>query len=234
MSLSRFAQRPTSAGLLVAAGLLLAAGSGCTGHSRLEFIPLSCRTVEPPPARTTALRAGRCYWWQDEYGQVWVAMEHENRSALGRYASFALRLSLVLDKLPAGRARDYTLTRRSFRGVFRSPTGESRFISTAGAATLQSPSGNRLRGSFRLLGQRQASRVLGDWGPPSSYLIQGTFEAVRDEVRGGRILADTESQGWGRQARSVLTTTGPATATSPATTRSADEAGSLDGDDCRE
>ena len=117
-------------------GLAVVGASGCTGGGRLEFIPLNYRAIDPPPVRTVPLHVHRCYWWTDDQQRVWIAMEHQQGTPLNRYGQFMLRLSLLLDKLPAGQARDYRLTTRSFRGVLRSAVSESRFTSAAGIAVL--------------------------------------------------------------------------------------------------
>jgi hypothetical protein len=41
--------------------------------------------------------------------------------------------------------------------------------------------------------------LLGGWARPSSHVMQGAFEAIRDEQRGRAIATATESQGWERE-----------------------------------
>ncbi len=184
--------------VLVAILVLCAAATGCNGHGRLELVPLNYRSIDPPAARVVRLDVDRCYWWSDESGQVWVAMETARRPLFGVFGEFVFQLSLVLERLPAGEGRNYTVARRELRALARFALTEGRFVSAAGIVALYREEHDRLRGSFRLLARREVSKLLGGWGRPSSYLMQGTFEAVHDEQRGRRIAAATESQGWQR------------------------------------
>lgn len=180
----------------------LAAGlAGCGGSGRIHIASLNYRAIDPPagPAPgVTTLDLERCYWWTDEKGQVCVSMEREVPSLLGRLARFTFQMSLVLEKPPAGRARDYSVAKRELRALARVGPAQSRFTSVAGIVALYREPGDRLRGSFRLLAAREVNGLLGGWSRPSGYLMTGTFVAVHDPRR-GRVIADaTEAFGWQR------------------------------------
>jgi hypothetical protein len=180
--------------VLPLAGLL-----GCAGGGHVEVAALNYREIDPPPARIARLSLDHCYWWTDDTGQVWVAMEATRRPLLGALGPFSFRLSLALEKLPAGKDRNYLVARRELRAVARFGVSEGRFVSTMGIVALYRDKGERLRGTFRLLTQRQVTGLLGGWGRPSNHLLLGSFTAVHDPVRGAEIATATESQGWDRE-----------------------------------
>lgn len=192
-------QRRSASWVFVAVLGLCVAAAGCRGSARVELASLNYRSIDPPPPRIARLDLDRCFWWDDENGQVCIAMETARRPLFGVFGEFVFQLSFVLEKPPAGESRNYTVARRELRALARFALSEGRFVSAAGIVALYREKNDRLRGSFRLLAHREVSRLLGGWGRPSSYLIQGTFEAVHDEQRGRRIAEATESQGWDRE-----------------------------------
>ncbi len=127
-------------------------------------------------------------------------MERDKPWMLG-LEHFVFQLSLSLEKPPAGRARNYLVSRRELRAVARFGPAESRFVSISGIVALYRKPHDRLRGSFRLQVAQQAQKLLGlgGWSRPRRYLTLGTFTAVHDEERGRRIAAETESFGWDRK-----------------------------------
>lgn len=175
--------------------------AGCgAGGARLDFAALDYRTIDPPAAKFTTLRPDRCYWWQEEHGRVVVAMQHYGPSLLfGKAGDFLFQLSLDLEGLPAGRARDYVVERRELRALARLGPAQVRFTSLRGIVALYRERNNRLRGTFRLLVARDVSQILGGWGRASNVLILGEFTAVCDAERGRAIRDATESQGWDRE-----------------------------------
>lgn len=180
---------------------LAAVLAGCGGSGRIHIASLNYRTIDPPagPAPgVVTLDLERCYWWTDERGQVWIAMERDVPSLLGRIGRFTFQMSLVLEEPPAGRARDYSVAKRELRALARVGPAQSRFTSVAGIVALYSEPGNRLRGSFRLLAAREVNGLLGGWSRPSGYLMTGTFVAVHDPQRGRVIAEATEAFGWQR------------------------------------
>ena len=171
---------------------------GCTGSGRLEFASLDFRTVDPPAPRVSPVSVQECYWWTDPDGQVWIAMQSRRTAFLIPKLRFHFQLSLALERLPAGRARNYKLGRRELRVRVRFGPWESRFSSQTGIAALYRERGDRLRGSVRVQTSRVSMRWLGGWGKPVRYLMLGSFTAVHDEQRGRAIVEATESGGWGR------------------------------------
>jgi hypothetical protein len=163
----------------------------------------------------------RAYWWTDERGDVWVALERVFAPLFGRFGTFTFQFSFAVDKPPAGKARNYVLGQREFRGTVKLGPSESRFVSVRGILALFREPGERIRGSFRLEATRQTSRLLGGWGPAVRYLLMGRFDALPDAARGAAIAEATESNGWERAPRPTTqparrrppgrTTTAPAT-----------------------
>lgn len=190
-------------------GLCLLAG--CRGGGQLQFADLNYAAIDPPSPRFQTIEIERCYWWTDDAGQVWIAMEHD-RAVLPGVEPFVLRMSLVLEKLPAGRARNYLVQQRELRAVARLGPAEGRFVSLAGIVALYREPNERLRGSFRLEVSREISKLLGGWGRPSRNLMQGTFVAIPDTGRGREIATETELYGWDREPRQPPPATRPTVA----------------------
>lgn len=177
---------------------LLALAWGCAGGGRLELSSLDYRSIDPPAARGASVPLDRCHWWTDDEGRLWVAMESVSRPLFGALGPAVLQLSLELEGLPAGQARNYLAGQRQLRAVARFGPAESRFVSAAGIVAVYRAGGDRLRGSFRLQVRRQTGRLLGGWSAPTSWLMQGTFVATHEPRRGSAIAGATEAHGWGR------------------------------------
>jgi hypothetical protein len=175
--------------VLLAATLLV---TGCTGTGRLEFASLDFRAVDPPPPRVSPVSVQECYWWTEPNGQLWIAMQSHRTPLIYPELRFQFQLSLALEKLPAGKARDYKLGRRELQVRVRLGPWESRFSSQVGIAALYREPGNRLRGSVRVQTSRVTLQWLGGWGEPVRYLMLGAFTAVHDEQRGRAIVKAIE------------------------------------------
>jgi hypothetical protein len=193
---------------LAATGVLLA---GCQGSGRIDVTPLNYRDIDPPAARFSTVDLQRAGWWTDEQGQVWIALERD-APLFPLPQHFVFQLSLVLDELPAGKAKNYLVSQRELRGVARLGPAQSRLVSIAGIVALYRGPGDHLRGSLRLDVSRQAQQLLGGWAPPVRYLMLGTFDAVPDDGRGRKIAAATEAYGWERKPPASAPTTRPAAA----------------------
>ncbi len=197
---------------------------GCAGGGRVEIATLDFRAIDPPAPRFAHVDLDRCYWWTDEQGQVWIAMERD-QPLIVRPEHFIFQLSLVLEKLPAGRERNYLVNKRELRGVAKVGPAEGRYISLNGIVALYREPGDRMRGSFRLEVAQESLGLLG-WSSPRRQLMMGSFVAVPDTGRGKTVAAGTESPGWERAPRtSTQAATQPAatrpTATQPAGTQPA-------------
>jgi len=187
---------------------------GCSGSGRIELAALNFRAIDPPAApspRVVRVNLDRCYWWTDQADRLWLAMEHRRLPLLNPRLRVAFQLSLALEKLPAGPARDYHVGPQTLRGLVRAGPWESRLTARRGIIALYRESGNRLRGSLRIEAVRVSAGWLGHWSRPKDYLLLGTFVAVPDRGRGRAILAATESAGWERGP-----TTRPAAQSRPA------------------
>lgn len=192
--------------------MILTAATGCRGGGNVEFVSLDVRSVDPPPPKGSRFPIDRCTWWKDEQGRVWIAMERVLYALLGEKYRLELRISLRLDKLPSGKAKNYTLRTEELRGMAHLGPAESRFMSTNGTLALYRDGGNRFRGSFRAEVGRYTRELLTGWSKPAKYLLLGEFVAVQDDGRGGKIVDSTESDGFERDddpapsARGVPTT----------------------------
>ncbi len=188
--------------------LLVLPLAGCQGGGRVQVAALDFRAIDPPAPRFVQIPIDRCFWWTNEAGQVWIAMERD-QPLLIRPEHFVFQLSLVLERLPAGRERNYVVSKRELRGVARIGPAEGRYVSISGIVALYREAGDTLRGSFRMEVTQESLGLLG-WTAPRRQLMMGTFRAVRDEGRGQAIVAQTEADGWERNPTTSPSTTQPA------------------------
>lgn len=184
-------------GVLIAS---LCCATGCSGSGRVELASLDFRAVDPPVPRCVPIEMRECYWWTDGGGRLWIAMQRQQTPLFYPKMRFEFQLSVALERLPAGKARDYKVDKTTLRARIRLGPWEGRFTSRVGIIAVYRQSGDRLRGSLRLQAVRVASHWLGGWGKPSRYLLLGSFTAVPDEQRGRAIAEATESSGWGRDS----------------------------------
>lgn len=192
--------------------------SGCHHAGHVEIAALNYAAIDPPAPRVSRVGLDRCYWWTDEAGRVRVAMERDQPWVLGptHVEHFVFQLAFTLEKPPAGRSRNYLLSKHQMQGVARFGPAHSRFVSIAGIVALYREPGDRMRGSFRIQVARQALQLLGGWSRVSRYLMTGTFTAVHDEERGRRVAAQAEDNGWAPPAdKDGLPATQPATGPAP-------------------
>jgi hypothetical protein len=169
----------------------------CTGSARVEVTPLDFRQIDPPSPRAAVLTVPECYWWQEDDGHVHVALGRTDRSWLvPRWVGLKFRMSLVLEQLPAGHARNYLAGQRELRAIVQVGPTEGRFASVNGIVALYREGSDQLRGSFRLTVQRETTRLLGGWGPPVLCLMQGEFVAVRNAEAGRKISGEVADTGW--------------------------------------
>ena len=173
---------------------------GCNGSGQIQFASLSYRSIDPPNAAVAEVEARECYWWEDDDGRVWVAMQRHFSPPFHPEFYVHIELSLVVDRLPRGKARNYRLNRDSLRARVRIGPWETRFSSQIGVAAVYRERGDRLRGSVRLQTQRVTSQLFSGWGRPQRYLMLVSFEAVPDAQRGLPIVASSESSGWERKS----------------------------------
>ncbi|MCG3126724.1 MAG: hypothetical protein CHACPFDD_01577 [Phycisphaerae bacterium] len=175
---------------------------GCSAGN-LELVSLDFRSIDPPAAQVTRLPLDRCFWWTDESGRLWLAMERIVQIPFLSNVDFEFQLSLRLDRPPQGKARNYTVRDAELRAAARVGPAESRFSSLAGILAVYRESGDRLRGSLRLQVARQVNAMLTGWTQPTRYLMLGSFVAEHDEVRGRAIAERTETDGFERDVPSA-------------------------------
>ena len=181
---------------------------GCAGGGQVQLVSLDFSSIDPPPARVAVVPLDRCYWWTDEAGQVWVAMERTPPSLMGDLFRFEFQLSLVFEKLPAGEARNYTVRGRELRARMSFGPGEARFVSTAGIAALYRARGDLRGGDEHLRGS--ADRVRGGdeehVGGSADRVGSGDEQAggSAERVRGGGRLRGSVRIQVARQLHTLL------------------------------
>ncbi|MBI5865422.1 MAG: hypothetical protein HZB38_13130 [Planctomycetes bacterium] len=173
--------------------------AGCSGGGSFEFASLDMTKIDPPPPRVQRVPVDRAYWWVDaEDGSLRVAMQRNAPSLLGEIGRVLVRMSLRLEKPPAGASRQYAIRSGEFRGRIRVGASEARMTSAFGTAVIDRVDGNRIHGAVRLTANRQILQLLGGWGAASRTLVLGEFDAVPAKAEGRSIYADTESNDFTR------------------------------------
>lgn len=167
--------------------------TGCTGGGRLEFASLDFQAIDPPPSRVSSVRVQECYWWPEQDGRVRIAMQSQRTPLFHAKLRFQFQLLLALEKLPAGKARNYKLGSNGLQARVRFGPWESHFSSRIGIVALYRESDDRVRGSIRAQTSRVTLQWLGGWGKPVRYLTLGSFTAVRNEQRGRAIAEQVEA-----------------------------------------
>lgn len=179
---------------------------GCTGTATIEASALNYRAIDPPRALAARLRAHQCYWWTED-DRVLIALESERRAILAPGLEQVFQMSLSLERLPRGKARNYRVGTEELRARVRIGPMEGRFTSTRGIVAIYRDGANRLRGSFRLQVRRETAQLLGGFAGAAVFQFQGVFDAVHDPQRGRSILTATESAGYERSEPSAAAPT---------------------------
>ena len=194
------------------------AAAGCSGTGLVQFVSVHKSEIDPPATTVWQFDAQRCYWWLDEAGELNIALTcTRDNLLLGRFGHVEFEMSFVLGDPPAGSGRNYTITLRETRSVFRTAMQDMRLASNAGIVGVTMRNDGTLRGSFRVWLNPLANTASLSFLPQQNgpLLCFGTLQPVKDEVRGRQIRARCEAGGWFRPPRK------PPTATQPATTQPA-------------
>jgi hypothetical protein len=170
---------------------------GCAPDTQIHMVALNYENIDVEPRFVLPVRVNpqRCYWWTNESGKVYLAMEHDAPSIFGPAGRSVFQLVFTLEQPPAGRARNYLVAKQEMFAVARQGPARSRYTATSGIVALSRESGDRYRGSFRIQATREVNKLLGDWGRAGRYLLTGVFTATHDEQRGRRIEADARQSG---------------------------------------
>jgi hypothetical protein len=163
------------------------------------MVPMNNATIDPQAPLIVDLSASECYFWIDEAAQqLRIAMTHRERDWLGGGDAHALDVSLVLDGLPANKARDYRVNRRTLRGTVSEDRQHARFASQRGIAAIWVDDPTHLHGRLRVHTKYQRYSLLFGWHDSQPVLLLGEFTAVRDQQRCEAILDRTEQGGMAR------------------------------------
>ena len=175
---------------------------GCTGHATVHIAPLSAKKISMTRPLIVRVEPDECYFWINDQKELWVAMRTAKRSLFGERFEREFTLSLVLDGLPAGHARQYRLRRRAMRAQNHAGYAHTRAASLLGLAVVWDFGSAHLNGRFRLTAKQQSYSVLTGWKGNHRVLFVGEFTAVHDRAAGENILERTEADGMTRPAAS--------------------------------
>lgn len=216
-------------------GCLLVALSaiGCTGHGTVHMVPFMRSDFGPAERPIVTTPVSEAYYWLEPDGKLNIALRHHAASLLGRVFESDWQMSMVLDGLPAGAEKLYTLNPRSVRVKHSQGPAHQRFASFAGVAVAGAPKNGVMEGRFHITVRGQQFGVFSGWSPPLPrgplIVMVGTFTAVENATRGHAILERTEGDGFDRKSslppipRGNLTPTSRPLGTQPAATHPATE-----------
>ncbi len=175
---------------------------GCTGRAQVYSVPLVRTDLPPPEPLLQTVQPSEAFYWLGESGELNVALRHYAAPAAGLGIETEWLLSLVLEGLPAGSQRLYTLDAQSVRTLQILGPTRQRSASLMGVAVMHAPRGRVLEGRFHANVRQQAFGFLDGWSPdirsaPVAVMV-GEFRAVHDPVRGQAIRLRTEADRFGR------------------------------------
>jgi hypothetical protein len=175
------------------------AGTGCAGHARVHVVPLGTKRIDTASPLIVTVTPDQCYFWINEQEELCVAMRSFSGSMMGKRFEKEFLLSLVAKGVPAGSGREYRMDRRTARVRHDVGYGHTRSASLSGILAVWDYPRNQLRGRFRFTAKQQSYSVLTDWTGNNPVLYLGEFTAVKDRVRGERLLSRTEESAMGRE-----------------------------------
>lgn len=185
--------------MLLAALLAGVAGMAGCSVGRVQYATLDFRAIDPPAPEFGELPLHEAHWFADEAGVVWIALRHELRAPFVAQPLMTFQMSLRVERLPRGAAgRNYLVRKEELRAWARVGPLQSRLESISGILALYREPGDIVRGSFRMLAQRESANLLGGWSRPARTLLLGSFRAKQDEPRTRAVVAATESAGFER------------------------------------
>lgn len=231
MARTKNTKRKSIQSLALVCGCLLASvlDTGCTGHGTVHTVPFMRSDFGPAEHPIISTPVTEAYYWVEPDGQLRIALRHHAPSLLGKVLESDWQMSMVLDGLPAGVEKLYTLNSRSVRVKHSRGPAHQRFASLAGVAVAGSPKHRTITGRFHATVRGQQFGVFSGWSPALQrgplVVMVGTFTAVENADRGRAILQHTEDDGFDRKGELPPTLRGtptPATraaGTQPGATR---------------
>lgn len=174
---------------------------GCGDRARIDVVSLDFSNLDPQRPLVQRIEPDSCRWWTDDEETLWIVMTRRIALPLGPVKNFDFELSLRLDRLPSGKARQYSVDRDALRARVRFGLNDSRLSSTAGIAVVERIGPDRLQGTFRIQTARDVVQLLGGWAAGPRALLLSTFDARPDDGSGRAIVASTESNGFARSPR---------------------------------
>jgi hypothetical protein len=170
----------------------LVASAGCAPRSAVHLIPLGHRRLPPTGDLLRTVHPDRAWWWLDEQGRLCIAMHESKRSILGKPYGREFDASLLLEAMPAGSSRTYTVQRQTMRHRERMGYVQLRSASASGLVTVSREGEKRLRVRMRLEARQQSFWVFTGWGGDTAVLWVGEFTADLNQPAGESVWIRTE------------------------------------------
>ena len=171
--------------------------TGCTGGASFTLVSTDTARIPRTEPLVVNLRAGEGYYWCDGE-QITLAFADDNLSLIGEIGKKTLVASIVLEGLPADRARDYRLDLNSLRAKVRDGARHARYASLSGILALWIEDNGQVRGRFRALVKEQQFHVMLGWTGRQQLVLVGDFVAVRNRERTAELRRRSEADGLDR------------------------------------
>jgi len=148
---------------------LAAAGAGCTGSSSLFLVPWQSRWVEPGREPIITLRGCSAAWCRNEAGGPRIVIRKSWPMGLAN-----VLVIVDLDKMPAGRGKQYNLGRGKLRAFWNSKWGSAYFESYAGTIAVERQGHAVLKIAMRCWVKQWNRALMGGWSGPTRLMLAGS------------------------------------------------------------
>ncbi len=182
LTLQRVCSRFVCAGI----ALLLGCSAG-----EVQLIALDYDHIDPPSPQPVKLALDACAFDVQPDGGVRIIMERRAPLWPREIGEFTWLGVVRLPALPAGAARNYTLTPGALSVRLNAGPMASELDVIRGVLALYRESSTSYRGSLRALMSRRNQGLLG-WSAAPPQVLLATFTAVRDADRVARTLGADE------------------------------------------
>ena len=185
--------------LILCCALALVTQAGCKAAGSVSYIDLKFKRLGTGGPLVPTTEIDHAVWSQDanrnEWLQVALSRHRDGFTALDRER---FDLSLLLPGMPAGKGREYRVTKETLRAYSRKGVSHVRFASLGGIVGVWWEKNQTLAGRFRLRAKKQIFHILTGWVDAGPVIMAGEFNARRNDEMVERIIATSEEDGMER------------------------------------
>ena len=200
-------QRPSNlTAVFVCVAMSAVWSAGCAGRASLHMVPF--RTSGLTPGRKPLINIDDCSaaWCQTESGGPRIVLSRSWPFGWGE-----LLAVIDLPEMPAGRGKEYPLSKGRVQAVWHGRWGFLYFRSFAGAIAIERQGNVVLRMAMRSWVRRWRRGLMGGWDGPVSMMLCMSGSARWDDAQVERIATKLEKLTGKRPDRTAKRQTPPAT-----------------------